>query len=111
MREEEVAEAQNGGVGSRPLAPPLPSPPLPCLSLFGRPSSLQDEADAMLDLGFKEQIYDVYRYLPPETQVGGGERAPARARPLGKEVFFFPRASPFSSCPPPPSSAALRSSS
>ena len=28
----------------------------------------QDEADAMLDLGFKEQIYDVYRYLPPETQ-------------------------------------------
>ncbi len=30
-----------------------------------------DEADEMLSKGFKEQIYDVYRYLPPETQVGG----------------------------------------
>lgn len=29
-----------------------------------------DEADEMLSKGFKEQIYDVYRYLPPETQVG-----------------------------------------
>lgn len=28
-----------------------------------------DEADEMLGAGFKEQIYDVYRYLPPETQV------------------------------------------
>jgi ATP-dependent RNA helicase len=28
-----------------------------------------DEADEMLNQGFKEQIYDVYRYLPPETQV------------------------------------------
>lgn len=28
-----------------------------------------DEADEMLSQGFKEQIYDVYRYLPPETQV------------------------------------------
>jgi ATP-dependent RNA helicase len=28
-----------------------------------------DEADEMLNKGFKEQIYDVYRYLPPETQV------------------------------------------
>jgi ATP-dependent RNA helicase len=28
-----------------------------------------DEADEMLNLGFKEQIYDVYRYLPPATQV------------------------------------------
>merc|ERR1712093_483141 len=28
-----------------------------------------DEADEMLSKGFKEQIYDVYRYLPPETQV------------------------------------------
>lgn len=27
-----------------------------------------DEADEMLSKGFKEQIYDVYRYLPPETQ-------------------------------------------
>ncbi len=28
-----------------------------------------DEADEMLSMGFKEQIYDVYRYLPPTTQV------------------------------------------
>jgi len=28
-----------------------------------------DEADEMLSRGFKEQIYDVYRYLPPHTQV------------------------------------------
>lgn len=28
-----------------------------------------DEADEMLGQGFKEQIYDVYRYLPPECQV------------------------------------------
>jgi len=28
-----------------------------------------DEADEMLSRGFKEQIYDVYRYLPPLTQV------------------------------------------
>merc|ERR1711997_280282 len=28
-----------------------------------------DEADEMLNKGFHEQIYDVYRYLPPSTQV------------------------------------------
>ena len=28
-----------------------------------------DEADEMLSMGFKEQIYDVYRYLPSSTQV------------------------------------------
>lgn len=28
-----------------------------------------DEADEMLNKGFSEQIYDVYRYLPPYTQV------------------------------------------
>jgi ATP-dependent RNA helicase len=28
-----------------------------------------DEADEMLGRGFKEQIYDVYRHLPPNTQV------------------------------------------
>lgn len=28
-----------------------------------------DEADEMLNRGFKEQIFDIYRYLPPETQV------------------------------------------
>ncbi|KAF4744137.1 Eukaryotic initiation factor 4A-III [Perkinsus olseni] len=27
-----------------------------------------DEADEMLDRGFKEQVYDIYRYLPPSTQ-------------------------------------------
>ena len=33
-----------------------------------------DEADEMLNRGFKEQIYDVYRYLPPATQVSLGAR-------------------------------------
>jgi len=28
-----------------------------------------DEADEMLGKGFKDQLYDIYRYLPPETQV------------------------------------------
>eukprot|EP01083_Nonionella_stella_P022223 61487_1 len=28
-----------------------------------------DEADEMLGRGFKEQLYDIYRYLPPSTQV------------------------------------------
>lgn len=28
-----------------------------------------DEADELLRAGFKEQIYDIYRYLPPATQV------------------------------------------
>ncbi|VDN31844.1 unnamed protein product [Gongylonema pulchrum] len=28
-----------------------------------------DEADEMLNKGFKEQIYDIYRYLPPGVQV------------------------------------------
>eukprot|EP00798_Chlamydomonas_sp_ICE-L_P002775 gene2775-12652_t len=28
-----------------------------------------DEADEMLAKNFKDQIYDIYRYLPPETQV------------------------------------------
>jgi ATP-dependent RNA helicase len=28
-----------------------------------------DEADEMLSRGFKEQLYDIYRYLPPKTQI------------------------------------------
>jgi len=28
-----------------------------------------DEADEMLRQGFKEQVYEVYRFLPPATQV------------------------------------------
>ena len=28
-----------------------------------------EEADKILNKGFKDQIYDVYRYLPPATQV------------------------------------------
>lgn len=28
-----------------------------------------DEADEMLGRGFKEQVYDIYRYLPPKVQV------------------------------------------
>lgn len=32
-------------------------------------SMILDEADEMLSRGFKEQIYDIYRYLPASTQV------------------------------------------
>ncbi len=28
-----------------------------------------DEADEMLNRGFVEQIYEIYRFLPPTTQV------------------------------------------
>ena len=28
-----------------------------------------DEADEMLSQGFKEQIYDIYRYNPYKTQI------------------------------------------
>ncbi len=28
-----------------------------------------DEADEMLSKGFKDQLYDIYRYLPPKTQI------------------------------------------
>ena len=28
-----------------------------------------DEADEMLQRNFKSQIYDIYRYLPPHTQI------------------------------------------
>ena len=28
-----------------------------------------DEADELLNEGFKEQVHDIYRYLPPGTQV------------------------------------------
>jgi len=28
-----------------------------------------DEADELLNQGFRDQIYDVYRYLPPGIQV------------------------------------------
>lgn len=28
-----------------------------------------DEADEMLSRGFKDQIYDVFKYMPPEIQV------------------------------------------
>jgi len=47
------------------------APHLAISSRFTRliPSIMQDEADEMLSRGFKDQIYDVYRYLPPELQV------------------------------------------
>jgi len=32
-------------------------------------SLVLDEADEMLSHGFKDQIYDIYQYLPPEAQV------------------------------------------
>jgi hypothetical protein len=41
-----------------------------CLRTRSIKTLVLDEADEMLNKGFKEQIYDVYRYLPPDTQVG-----------------------------------------
>ena len=32
--------------------------------------SLLDEADELLSRGFKDQIYDIFRFLPSDTQVG-----------------------------------------
>ena len=47
-----------------------PQRPLPRVVCREIKTLVLDEADEMLSKGFKEQIYDVYRYLPPETQVG-----------------------------------------
>lgn len=40
-----------------------------CLKTRNLKMLVIDEADEMLGKGFKEQLYDIYRYLPPETQV------------------------------------------
>ncbi|GJR53951.1 ABC transporter C family member 14-like protein [Tanacetum coccineum] len=37
--------------------------------MFEECVQIYDESDEMLSRGFKDQIYDVYRYLPPELQV------------------------------------------
>ena len=50
-----------------------------------------DEADEMLGKGFKEQIYDVYRYLPPETQVLAAATAQERASQFGVKKRHHPR--------------------
>ena len=34
------------------------------------PSLNLDEADEMLSAGFKDQIYDIFRFMPPTCQVG-----------------------------------------
>lgn len=39
------------------------------LSTANLKAMILDEADEMLNRGFKEQIYDIYRFLPPSTQV------------------------------------------
>ncbi|RDX86560.1 hypothetical protein CR513_32095 [Mucuna pruriens] len=38
-------------------------------TLRTRAIKMLDESDEMLSRGFKDQIYDVYRYLPPDLQV------------------------------------------
>ena len=40
-----------------------------CLSTRHVKMLVMDEADEMLREGFKEKIFDIYRYLPPRTQV------------------------------------------
>lgn len=67
----DIKELQNGGI------PIVSGTPGRVFDLIRRnalnPKSLKcmivDEADEMLDRGFKEQIYDIYRYLPASTQV------------------------------------------
>jgi ATP-dependent RNA helicase len=39
------------------------------LSMNSLKALILDEADEMLNRGFKEQIYDIYRFLPPSCQV------------------------------------------
>jgi ATP-dependent RNA helicase len=39
------------------------------LSTRGVKMVILDEADTLLESGFQSQIYDIYRYLPPATQV------------------------------------------
>ncbi|KAE9448111.1 hypothetical protein C3L33_19990, partial [Rhododendron williamsianum] len=41
-------------------------------------SGVHDESDEMLSRGFKDQIYDVYRYLPPELQMSKSMTDPVR---------------------------------
>lgn len=48
-----------------------------------------DEADEMLDRGFKEQIYDVYRYLPPGIQVSFVRVFPVQLRSRRPSVFIY----------------------
>jgi len=40
-----------------------------CLKTKNLKMLVIDEADEMLGRGFKEQLYDIYRYLPPKVQV------------------------------------------
>jgi superfamily II DNA/RNA helicase len=49
-----------------------------------------DEADEMLSMNFTEQIYNCYRYLPPDCQVSHLVRArgvSAHARPTAVAEF------------------------
>ena len=39
------------------------------LQMSNLKAMILDEADEMLNRGFKEQIYDIYRFLPPSCQV------------------------------------------
>lgn len=39
------------------------------LSTANLKALILDEADEMLNRGFKDQIYDIYRFLPPSTQI------------------------------------------
>jgi ATP-dependent RNA helicase len=59
-----------------------------------------DEADELLNRGFMDQIYDVYRYLPPQTQVRS-----ALLCCLSSWLTFFPHRS-LSSPPPSPTTSS-----
>jgi hypothetical protein len=51
----------------------------------------------MLSRGFKDQIYDVYRYLPPELQVSATLQKTTLSKfniILRKQILFSPRSPP-----------------
>ncbi|KAG6391378.1 hypothetical protein SASPL_149132 [Salvia splendens] len=57
-----IAQAQSGTGKTSMIA-------LSVCQIVDTKSSEYDESDEMLSRGFKDQIYDVYRYLPPDLQV------------------------------------------
>ena len=48
-----------------------------------------DEADEMLSRGFKDQIYEIFREMPEDIQVGSFEIYIFKLSMLSVRFFFF----------------------